>query len=127
MATASQYISSLNNRPQLDQYRATSIAGNAVWGSCYYSSVLLQRRSSIRPGLTHQSFDPFSLPALTAVADIYSPICVLVSCSILFVLKPILLELGSAMRIDGASYTYLLNSTMKSLALVAAGVTTLDA
>jgi hypothetical protein len=25
------------NRPRLDQYRATSIAGNAVWGSVFYS------------------------------------------------------------------------------------------
>lgn len=25
------------NRPKLDQYRATSIAGNAVWGSVFYS------------------------------------------------------------------------------------------
>jgi hypothetical protein len=26
-----------NNKPKLDQYRATSIAGNAVWGSVFYS------------------------------------------------------------------------------------------
>jgi hypothetical protein len=43
------------------------------------------------------------LPAIATVADVYSPICMLVACSILFLLKPILLELGSAMRIDGAN------------------------
>lgn len=43
------------------------------------------------------------LPAICATADIYSPICMAVACSILFLFRPILLELGSAIRIDGAS------------------------
>ncbi|KAI5454120.1 hypothetical protein NCC49_005110 [Naganishia albida] len=92
------------NHPKLDQYRATSIAGNAVWGSVFYS-----------------------LPAICATADIYSPICMAVACSILFLFRPILLELGSAIRIDGASYVYLLNLTAKSWALCAAAVTLIDA
>ncbi|KAJ9105384.1 hypothetical protein QFC21_001753 [Naganishia friedmannii] len=97
------------DRPKLDQYRATSIAGNAVWGSVFYS-----------------------LPAICAVADIYSPICMAVACSILFLFRPILLELGSAIRVDGAStsspqYVYLLNFTAKGWALCAAAVTLIDA
>ncbi|KAJ9122139.1 hypothetical protein QFC24_004367 [Naganishia onofrii] len=92
------------DRPKLDQYRATSIAGNAVWGSVFYS-----------------------LPAICAVADIYSPICMAVACSILFLFRPILLELGSAIRVDGASYVYLLNFTGKGWALCAAATTLVDA
>ena len=37
-------LDTLDNKPKLDQYRATSIAGNAVWGSVYYSSVSLCRK-----------------------------------------------------------------------------------
>jgi hypothetical protein len=69
-----------------------------------------------------------------------------VACSILFLFRPILLELGSAIRIDGASvsrlaerpgypflmdvflkYMYLLNLTTKSWALCAAAMTLIDA
>lgn len=91
----------LNDKPMLDQYRATSIAGNAVWGSVYYSSVPPGPDCAVFSILT--DVRSVRLPAIAAVADIYSPICMLVACSILFLLKPILLELGSAMRIDGAS------------------------
>jgi len=34
---ARRRLAEINERPKLDQYRGTSIAGNAVWGSCYYS------------------------------------------------------------------------------------------
>jgi amino acid transporter len=41
--------------------------------------------------------------------------------------KPILLELGSAIPLNGANYTYLLQVSSKTLALVGAAVTLLDA
>ena len=40
---------------------------------------------------------------ICATADIYSPICMAVACSVLFLFRPILLELGDAIRVDGAS------------------------
>lgn len=45
----------------------------------------------------------FRLPAICATANIYSTICMAVACSVLFLFRPILLELGDAIRVDGAS------------------------
>jgi len=46
---------------------------------------------------------------------------------ILFLFRPILLELGSALRLNGANYTYLLQFSGKTLGLIGAAATLLDA
>lgn len=99
---AARRLADERNYPKLDQYRATSIAGNAVWGSVFYSYV--HYRSP------HAGFSsPFSrLPAICATANIYSTICMAVACSVLFLFRPILLELGDAIRVDGASVSIVL-------------------
>jgi len=56
-----------------------------------------------------------------------SPISLLIACSILFLFRPILLELGSAVRLNGANYTYLLQFSGKTLGLIGAAATLLDA
>jgi hypothetical protein len=50
-----------------------------------------------------------------------------VACLLLLFFKPVLLELGSAARSNGANYTYLLQFSSKALALVGAAATLLDA
>jgi amino acid transporter len=50
-----------------------------------------------------------------------------VACLLLLLSKPVLLELGSAARSNGASYTYLLQFSGKAMGLVGAAATLLDA
>jgi Amino acid permease len=64
---------------------------------------------------------------VAAASGILSPISIMVACLLLFPLKPVLLELGSAVHLNGANYTYLLQFSSKALALVGAAVTLLDA
>ncbi|KIM22963.1 hypothetical protein M408DRAFT_269399 [Serendipita vermifera MAFF 305830] len=90
--------------PQLDQFRASSIAANAVIGSVFYA-----------------------FPAVAAASGIFSPISLLVACLLFFLYKPVLLELGSAVQLNGASYTYLLQFSSKTLGLIGAAATLLDA
>lgn len=68
--------------------------------------------------------DPFRLVA--AASGVLSPISLLIACSILFLFRPILLELGSAIRLNGANYTYLLQFSGKTLGLIGAAATLLD-
>ncbi|KAG8922084.1 hypothetical protein FRC02_012152 [Tulasnella sp. 418] len=95
----------VNEKPfQLDQLRASSIAGNGIIGSVFYA-----------------------FPAVAAVASIYSPITLASACIMLFIFRPILLELGSAVRLNGANYAYLLQFSGKAMGLVGAAATLLDA
>jgi amino acid transporter len=64
---------------------------------------------------------------VAAASGIFSPISLVVACLLLFLYKPVLLELGSAVQLNGASYTYLLQFSGKALGLVGAAVTLLDA
>lgn len=61
------------------------------------------------------------------VSGIYSPISLGIACLILLFLRPVLLELGSAIRLNGANYTYLLQVSGKTLGLIGAAATLLDA
>lgn len=63
---------------------------------------------------------------VVAVSSIFSPICLLVACLILFLWKPIFLELGSAIRLNGGNYAYLLQVSGTALGLIGAAATLLD-
>ncbi|KAJ3877659.1 AAAP amino acid permease [Lentinula edodes] len=87
----------------LGQFTASALAGNAVLGSVFYA-----------------------LPAVVGVASVYSPISLFIATLTLFVWRPIMEELGSAFPICGAPYSYLLNISNKSLALLGAALLFLD-
>ncbi|KAI6126789.1 amino acid permease-domain-containing protein [Pisolithus sp. B1] len=61
-----------------------------------------------------------------AISGVYSPISLLVAALSLFLWRPIMEELGSALPISGAPYTYILNASTKSVALVGAALLLLD-
>ncbi|KAH9474571.1 hypothetical protein JR316_0013033 [Psilocybe cubensis] len=87
----------------LGQWTASALAGNAVLGSVFYA-----------------------LPAVVGVAGVYSPISLFIAALVLFLWRPIMEELAAALPISGAPYTYILNISTKSLALVTAALLLLD-
>ncbi|KAF8911346.1 amino acid permease-domain-containing protein [Mucidula mucida] len=96
-------VTSLREQKVLGQYTATALAGNAVLGSVFYA-----------------------LPAVAAVASVYSPISLFTAALALFLWRPIMEELGSALPITGAPYSYILNVSTKSFALIGASLLLLD-
>ncbi|KAJ7844513.1 amino acid permease-domain-containing protein [Mycena olivaceomarginata] len=78
-------------------------AGNAVLGSVFYA-----------------------LPAVVAVCGVYSPISLFAATLTPFLWRPIMEELASALPISGAPYSYILNVSRKSLALLGAALLLLD-
>lgn len=88
----------------MGQLRASSIAGNSIIGSVFYA-----------------------FPAVAAISFIFSPLSLLVACLLLTFFQPLLLELASAVRLNGANYAYLLQASGKTMASVGAAVTLLDA
>lgn len=68
----------------------------------------------------------YAFPAVAAVAGILSPLALLIACLLLWLFRPILLELGSAIRFDGAVYSYFLQTSGKAMALVAVSAMILD-
>lgn len=87
----------------LGQFTASALAGNAVLGSVFYA-----------------------LPAVVLVSGVYSPISLFVASCVMFLWRPIMEEVASALPISGAPYTYLLNVSSKSLALIGASLLLLD-
>ncbi|KAJ7106514.1 amino acid permease-domain-containing protein [Mycena epipterygia] len=87
----------------LGQYTGTALPGNAVLGSVFYA-----------------------LPAVVAVYGVYSPISLLMATLTPFLWRPIMEELASALPIPGAPYSYILNVSRKSLALLGAALLLLD-
>lgn len=69
----------------------------------------------------------YAFPAVAAAAGILSPISLAVACIILFVFRPILLELASAVKLNGSNYVYMLQFSGKLLGFVGAAATLLDA
>lgn len=61
-------------------FKATSVAGNAVYGSVFYS-----------------------MPAICSVSLTLSPLSMLVACLILLLWRGILVELGGAVRLNGGN------------------------
>ncbi|CED82554.1 Amino acid/polyamine transporter I [Phaffia rhodozyma] len=96
-------LSRLDTNNLLGQFKATSVAGNAVFGSVFYS-----------------------LPALCQTGKVLSPLSMMIACLILLLWRGIMVELGGAMRINGGNYAYLLSVSGKTMGLVGAAVTLLD-
>ena len=97
----------IEDRParQLGQWQAAAIAGNAILGSVFYS-----------------------LPAVLSAAGVYAPISLFVACILIGPFRPILLELSSALGAsDSVNYGYFSNISTRSIALIAAAITALDA
>ncbi|KII92394.1 hypothetical protein PLICRDRAFT_172492 [Plicaturopsis crispa FD-325 SS-3] len=92
-----------HEKQSLGQLTGTSVSGNDVLGSVFYA-----------------------LPAVFAVAGVYSPLSLLIAPLTLFIWRPIMEELASALPISGAPYTYLLNVSSKSIAMVGAVLLLLD-
>ncbi|KAI0062936.1 hypothetical protein BV25DRAFT_1855218 [Artomyces pyxidatus] len=87
----------------LGQLAALSVAGNDMAGGVFYT-----------------------FPLVAASAGVYSPVCLLVACLLLFFFRRIMLELASTVRLNGANYVYLLQFAGKTLSLVGAAATLLD-
>ncbi|GLB39740.1 putative amino acid permease [Lyophyllum shimeji] len=96
-------LSEIRGQSVLGQFTASALAGNAVLGSVFYA-----------------------LPAVVAVSSVYSPISLFIATLVLFLWRPIMEELVSALPLSGAPYTYILNVSTKSLALVGAALLLLD-
>ncbi|KAF8586227.1 hypothetical protein K439DRAFT_1631841 [Ramaria rubella] len=101
LAQANRRIS--ERPPTVGQLRGTSLPGNSMTSSVFYA-----------------------FPAVVACSSILSPISLLIACLILFLWKPIFLELGSAIRLNGANYAYLLQVSGTTLGLIGAAATLLD-
>ncbi|KAH8829237.1 amino acid permease-domain-containing protein [Flagelloscypha sp. PMI_526] len=96
-------INDHHSRQNLGQWTGSAFAGNAVLGSIFYS-----------------------LPPVVAAAGVYSPISLFLATLTFFFWRPIMVELASALPIQGAPYSYLINVSSKSLALAGAALLLLD-
>ncbi|KAL5478554.1 hypothetical protein ACEPAI_2738 [Sanghuangporus weigelae] len=82
---------------------ASAVAANEVFGSVFYT-----------------------FPPVIASAGVYSPVSLPIATSTLFLWRPIIEELTSAFSTSGANYTFLINSSTKSAALVGGALALLD-
>ncbi|OJA13239.1 hypothetical protein AZE42_12534 [Rhizopogon vesiculosus] len=94
---------SFREQQVLGQFTASALAANDILGGVFYT-----------------------LPSVVAVAGVYSPISLFVAALTLFLWRPIMEELASAFPISGAPYSYLLNVSTKSVALLGAALLLLD-
>ena len=106
--------------PTMGQFRGSSVAGNGVIGSLFYAFPAGEYHSFI-PTITEKKI------LVAAAASIFSPLSLFVASLVLFLFRPILLELGSSIRLNGANYIYLLQYSGQSMALLGAAATLLDA
>ena len=88
---------------KLGMWKATAICGNDITSSCLYVSALC-----------------------TIAAGRYAPIALLVVAVVLYIFRKIYAEVGSALPLNGGTYTVLLNTTNKKLAAGAACLTLLS-
>ncbi|KAA1477796.1 hypothetical protein DENSPDRAFT_787193 [Dentipellis sp. KUC8613] len=88
----------------LGQIKASSVAGNGVVGSVFYT-----------------------FPVIAATAGVFSPLCLVVACLLLLFFRPVMLELAAAVRLNGANYIYLLQFSGKLASVIGAAATLLDA
>lgn len=91
-----------------------AVAGNDVVGSGILFLIV-----------TYSVFYCFA--AIIPASGVYSIISLFVSGLLLNVFRPILLENASAVPYNGGSYSYILNFGSKTLAVIAAAITSLDA
>ncbi len=87
----------------LGQWRATAVCGNDITSSVLYVSALC-----------------------AAQAGALAPVVLLVVAGVLYLFRKIYAEVGSALPLNGGSYTVLLNTTGKRLAAAAAVLTLLS-
>ncbi|KAG2392564.1 hypothetical protein C9374_011289 [Naegleria lovaniensis] len=85
---------------KLGELFATAICGNDITSSCLYV-----------------------IGVCISYAGIWAPICLLMVSFLLFLFRSIYAEVGSAITLNGASYTLLLNTTSKKTASLAACLT----
>jgi amino acid transporter len=91
------------SRHTLGTWRATAICGNDITSSCLYVSALC-----------------------AAHAGVLAPVVLLLVAGVLFLYRKVYAEVGSALPLNGGSYTVLLNTTNKRLAAAAACLTLLS-
>ncbi|KAL4061674.1 amino acid permease-domain-containing protein [Scleroderma citrinum] len=96
-------LTSQRSQQVLGLFEASALAANDVLGGVFYT-----------------------LPSVFAVSGVYSPVSLLVATSSLFLWRPVMEELGSALPISGAPYSYLLNVSTKFIALIGAALLLLD-
>ncbi|KIJ64677.1 hypothetical protein HYDPIDRAFT_111242 [Hydnomerulius pinastri MD-312] len=96
-------LSHFRSQQVLGQFEASALAANDILGGVFYT-----------------------LPSVFAISSVNSPLSMFVATLTLFLWRPIMEELGSALPIAGAPYTYLLNVTTKSVALLGAALLLLD-
>jgi amino acid transporter len=87
----------------LGPWRSTAICGNDITSSCLYVSALC-----------------------AAQAGAYAPIALALVAVVLYLFRKIYAEVGSALPLNGGTYTVLLNTTNKKLAAAAACLTLLS-
>ncbi len=88
---------------KLGQWRATAICGNDITSSCLYVAALC-----------------------AAQAGSLAPIVLLIVAAVLYLFRKVYAEVGSALPLNGGTYTVLLNTTNKKLAAGAACLTLLS-
>ncbi|MBK7951794.1 MAG: APC family permease [Deltaproteobacteria bacterium] len=88
---------------QLGPWRSTAICGNDISSSVLYVSAL---------SASH--------------AGVYAPLSLLLVAGVLYLFRTIYAEVGSALRLNGGTYTVLLNTTNKKVAAAAACLTLLS-
>jgi amino acid transporter len=91
------------DRHVLGAWRATAVCGNDITSSCLYVSALC-----------------------AAQAGALAPVVLLVVAGVLYLYRSIYAEVGSALPLNGGTYTVLLNTTNKRLAAGAACLTLLS-
>ena len=113
----------MSEKPEtLGQLRGTSLPGNSMTSSVFYAF----------PAGTYLAYSHgktiirLSISTVVAASSIFSPVSLLIACLILFLWKPIFLELGSAIRLNGGNYAYLLQVSGTTLGLFGAAATLLD-
>ncbi len=87
----------------LGAWASTAICGNDITSSCLYVSALC-----------------------AAQAGVYAPVSLAVVCAVLYLFRGVYAEVGSALPLNGGTYTVLLNTTNKKLAACAAVLTILS-
>lgn len=105
LQTADVRVSRLDQpgKRTLGVWRSTAICGNDITSSCLYVSALC-----------------------AAQAGVYAPIALGIVAAVLYLFRKVYGEVGSALPLNGGTYTVLLNSTNKNLAAGAACLTLLS-
>lgn len=93
----------ISHQHQLGQWKATALCGNDITSSVLYVSALC-----------------------AAQAGALAPVVLLIVSGVLYLFRQVYAEVGSALPLNGGSYTVLLNTTSKRVAATAACLTLLS-